>query len=76
METSAVVHFWNSQHKWDESTILDQAIRTKELKIKEALPLIPVPQPGRGSGATGLLDSEDEGLSTCSVIFAQLHEDD
>ena len=39
-ETSAVAeHSWNTQHaiQWGETTILDQARRTKELKIKEAL---------------------------------------
>ena len=39
-DTSVVAeHSWNTQHaiQWGETTILDQARRTKELKIKEAL---------------------------------------
>ena len=42
-ETSAVAErFWNTQHaiQWGETTILDQARRTKELKLQEALHIL------------------------------------
>ena len=56
-ETSAVAeHSWNTQHaiKWGETTIIDQARRTKELKIKEALHILTTPSDQRFNRDEGL----------------------
>ena len=56
-ETSAVAeHSWNTQHaiQWGETTILDQARRTKELKIKEALHILMTPSHQRLNRDEGL----------------------